>query len=219
MIKIFGHLACIQNINIHVIRGIRKRRLYGNARAIGRKALLHWLNNPTKAFVNDLFITPIMFGLLAMVGMRVWRLTHPDITPIVNFIEITRKSSLIAYLHAQLVSQSVSFMMTRGLRIIYRYLIKCSRYTYPRTLEIITSARIIVNRSFDHRKKKKKTISGLKRVSFSASDKFSSDNFQISFFKPVYLFLLDEKDQLSYLTVYIITFTFFSDSRIYEIIL
>lgn len=68
-------------------------------------------------------------------------------------------------------------------------------------------------------KKKKKTISGLKRVSFSASDKFSSDNFQISFFKPVYLFLLDEKDQLSYLTVYIITFTFFSDSRIYEIIL
>lgn len=107
--------------------------------------------------------------------------THPDITPIVNFIGIIRKSSLIAYLHAQLVSQSVSFMMTRGLRIM-KVFDKTLRYTYSHMLEIIASTHYRLElRSW-------KTISDLIRVSFSASNKSSSDNFQVLFFASVYLF-------------------------------
>jgi len=152
MIKIFGHLSRASRILIYTWSAV-----YGNSgymemhEAIGRKALLHWLNNPTKALVNDLFITPIMFGLLTMMVHARVKLTHPDITLIVNFIEITRKSSLIAYLHAQLVSQSVSFMMTRGLRIMYVF-DKTLRYTYSHMLEIIAFIRIIANWNFDHEK-------------------------------------------------------------------
>lgn len=76
---------------------------------IERKALLHWLNNPSKALVNDLFITPIIFCLLTIVCT----LMHPDIILLVNFVKIsvTWQLSLIVYLYVPLVSQLISFMM------------------------------------------------------------------------------------------------------------